>query len=260
MNSSEVLSSIAVGYPELSALVILLLGLLLARVARTLAERGLLLLNRVLARFTGDRADLLSEQSLTRLAQAAFWTVILITVLLALQTLGMGRVFTWLDAPLAYLPRIVVGLAIVGAAHLLGVLTRLLLARLQGEAADGVLPRLAQGAILIIGLMTGLQHMGLDVTFIGQLLILLVGAGIGGLALAFALGARRYVANLVAQNLVTRYHPGDEIRIGEIEGTIIEIHRTGVDLATPEGVLTVPAALFAEQPVLRRTRAGASEA
>jgi small-conductance mechanosensitive channel len=101
--------------------------------------------------------------------------------------------------------------------------------------------------------MTGLQHMGLDVSFIGQLLILVLGAGIGGLALAFALGARRHVANLVAHAMVARYRPGDRIRIGDIEGVVIEVHRVGVDLVTDEGVVTVPAALFADRPVLRRT-------
>lgn len=258
MNTPEVLSSIALSYPELSAVVILLAGLILARVAGRLSERGLVLLNRVLARFAGDRADLLSEAGVRLLARAVFWLVLLVATLLALRTLGMGQVFIWLDAPLVYLPRVLVGLAIIGAAHFLGLLARSLLMRLPGAAGESpLLPRLAQAGILVIGLMTGLQHMGLDVTFIGQLLILLLGLGIGGLALAFAIGARRYVANLVAHSMVDRYSPGDEIRIGDIEGTIIEIHRTGVDLVTAEGVVTVPAALFTEQPVLRRTQSGA---
>jgi small-conductance mechanosensitive channel len=254
LDSPDVLNSIAVSYPELSALVILVAGLVLARVAGKLAERGLVLLNRLLARFAGDRADLIGEADLKALSRAAFWLVVLVAVLLALRTLGMGRVFTWLDAPLGYLPRILIGLAIIGAGYFLGILARAVLMRLPGAMGESpLLPRLAQVSIVVVGLMTGLKHMGLDVTFIGQLLILLLGLGIGGLALAFAIGARGYVANLVAHSLVERYSPGDEIRIGDIEGTVIEVHRTGVDLATADGIVTVPAALFAEQPVLRRT-------
>jgi len=253
VNSSEVLASMATVYPEVTAGVIVVLGLILARVAEGLARRGVLLLNRLLARFAGDRADLISERVGRWLADGLFWLVILVAVLLALRSLGMGRVFVWLDVPLAHLPRIVIGLVIIGAAHLLGVLARLLLIRLRRDAADGVLlPRAAQAGVLIIGLMTGLQHMGLDVSFIGQLLMLLLAAGLGGLALAFAIGARRYVANLVAHAIVARYSPGDVIRIDDIEGVVIEIHRTGVDVSTEEGVVTVPAAIFAERPVLRR--------
>lgn len=253
LNSSEVLASMATAYPEVSAAAILVLGLILARVAEGLSQRGVVLLNRLLARFAGDRADLISESAGRALARVMFWLVTLVALLLALRTLGMGRVFIWLDVPLGYLPRIVIGLVIIGAAHLLGIFARLLLTRLRGETAEGaLLPRTAQTVVLIIGLMTGLQHMGLDVSFIGQLLILLLAAGLGGLALAFAIGARRYVANLVAHAIVARYSPGDVIRIHDIEGVVIEIHRTGVDISTEEGVVTLPAAMFAEQPVLRR--------
>lgn len=240
-------------YPEVTAGIVLVLGLILAKVVEGLAQRGVLLLNRLLARFAGDRADFISERGGQWLARGLFWLVIIVAILLALRTLGMGRVFVWLDVPLSYLPRILVGLAIIGAAHLLGVMARLLLTRLRGDTADAaLLPRSAQAVVLVIGLMTGLQHMGLDVSFIGQLLILLVAAGLGGLALAFAIGARRYVANLVAHAIVSRYSPGDVIRIGDIEGVVIEIHRTGVDLSTEEGVVTLPSAMFAELPVLRR--------
>lgn len=257
MNSSETIASMATGYPELTAAVILVLGLIFARVVESLARRSLLLLNRLLARFAGDRADLISEGAGRWLARGLFWLVILVSVLLALRTLGMGRVFIWLDVPLAHLPRIVIGLVIIGAAYLLGIFARLVITRLRSDASEGaLLPRAAQAVVLTIGLMTGLQHMGLDVSFIAQLLMLLLAAGLGGLALAFAIGARRYVANLVAHAMVARYSPGDVIRIDDIEGVVIEIHRTGVDVSTEEGVVTVPAAMFSEQPVLRRHPVG----
>lgn len=257
VNSSEAMASMVTVYPEVTAALILVMGLLLARVAESLARRSVLLLNRLLARFAGDRADLISERAGRWLARGLFWLVIVVALLLSLRALGTGRVFIWLDVPLAHLPRIMIGLLIIGAAHLLGIFARLLLTRLRGDAAEGaVLPRGAQALVLIIGLMTGLQHMGLDVSFIGQLLMLLLAAAVGGLALAFAIGARRYVANLVAQAIVARYSPGDVIRIDDIEGVVIEIHRTGVDVSTEEGVVTIPAAMFGEQPVLRRHAAG----
>lgn len=254
MDSSARFTSVATAYPEVMAVIVLVLGLVIAFAARSLTERGMVTINRLLARFTMERDGLLSDRVIAILVSLVFWLLLGLALALALRTLGTGRLFTWLDLPLSYLPRILVGLFIIGAGHILGVLARQLLARLRGARdRSNLLPRLTQAAILVIALMTGLQHMGLDVSFIGQLLILLVGAGIGGLALAFALGARRYVANLIAHSTAARYNPGDYIRIGDMEGTIIEIHRTGVDLVTNEGVVTVPAALFAEQPVLRRT-------
>lgn len=260
MDSSTRFLSLATSYPELMAGVILLLGIIVALVARSLTERGLLVLNGLLTRFGPDGGMLLSERFIRVMKAVVFWTLAAFGALIALHTFGTGRVFAWLDVPLGLLPRILVGLLIIATGYILGLVARNLLSHMPGPAGASVaVPRLIQGAILVIALMTGLQHMGLDVSFIGQLLILLVGAGIGGLALAFALGARQYVANLVAQSIVARHSPGDRIRIKDIEGVVIEVHRTGVDLSTDDGVVTVPAALFAEHPVLRRTQSGGTE-
>ena len=248
-------------YPEVAAVVLVVVGAGLARVARYLTLRGLAVANRVMARFGSGRADLVSERGIRLLGTGAFWLVVAVAVLLALRTLGTGRIFTWIDVPLAYLPRLFVGLLIIGIGHLLGQVVRNLLLRLQGPEASRQLlvPRIVQAAIFLAGAMTGLQHMGLDVSFVADLLILVVGVCLAGLSLAFALGARQYVANLVAGSAVGRFAPGDRIVIDGTEGTILEIHRTGVDLATDEGVVTVPASMFAEQPILRREEAAPPE-
>lgn len=249
---NSALAELIAGYPEVVAVVMLVVALFAARGGRFLAERGLALVNRSAARVAGGRGELLPDRIVGGLATLVFWTILAAGVLLALRTLGTGRVFTWIDVPLAYLPRVFVGLLIVGAGWVLGVMARNLVARLQSDTGEAALtPRVVQVGIVLLGAMTGLQHMGLDVSIVAQLLILVVGVCLAGLSLAFALGARQYVANLVARGTVGRYAPGDRLRIDDIEGTVVEIHRTGVDLATGEGVVTVPAARFAESAVLR---------
>ena len=69
--------------------------------------------------------------------------------------------------------------------------------------------------------------------------------------LAFALGARRHVANLLAHRELARINVGERIRIDDVEGVVVEIHDTAVDVTTKHGVATVPAARFAESTVLR---------
>ena len=56
-----------------------------------------------------------------------------------------------------------------------------------------------------------------------------------------------------------RLTPGERIRIDDEEGTVIEIHTTGVDIATAEGVVTIPAARFAELKLLRPHEDGSGE-
>ena len=50
----------------------------------------------------------------------------------------------------------------------------------------------------------GLQHVNVDITFVTQLVLILVGTVSAGLMLAFSLGARRHVANLLARRELSR--------------------------------------------------------
>ena len=58
------------------------------------------------------------------------------------------------------------------------------------------------------------------ITFLGNLIVVVVAAFLLGLSIAFALGARQLVANLLSARELGRYQPGDEIRIGEFQGRI----------------------------------------
>ncbi len=71
--------------------------------------------------------------------------------------------------------------------------------------------------------------------------------------LAFALGARQHVANLLARRELSRLAVADRIRVDGIEGEIVDIHATGVDISTEDGVVSIPAARFADTNVLKLT-------
>ena len=75
----------------------------------------------------------------------------------------------------------------------------------------------------------------------------------GALGLAFALGARGYVANLVARRELDAYREGDTLRIDGVEGTVAALRRTGIVLATADGLVAIPAARFTEALVTRVT-------
>ena len=72
-----------------------------------------------------------------------------------------------------------------------------------------------------------------------------------GFALAFGLGARTLVSNLIAaHHLRDVLEPGQEIRIGDWEGTVLEVAATAVILDTESGRVSVPAKLYQEQAVV----------
>jgi small-conductance mechanosensitive channel len=77
---------------------------------------------------------------------------------------------------------------------------------------------------------------------------ILFGSVLGGVALAFGLGARDTVSNMLAVQQVRRtYQAGDAIKLREVQGTITEITQAAVHVRTQEGVTMIPGRTFASE-------------
>ena len=105
-----------------------------------------------------------------------------------------------------------------------------------------------QAAILVTALVLGISQIGIDVTLLVTLIAIVAAAGAGSIALAFALGARSFVSNLIgAHYLQQHYQPGQQARMGDVEGVIVELTPVSVVLATDAGRIIVPAKVFSDQ-------------
>ncbi|HEY5646150.1 MAG TPA: hypothetical protein VIS76_09425 [Pseudomonadales bacterium] len=249
---SETVAATLNAHPEIVAVAVLVSGALLAHFARLWCARVLTLIDQRMAQHATTSHSSLSPNFVERFSRGLFWLLVLLSVIAALRILGVGGFSVLIQEIVVYVPRVVVALAVVGAGHLVGLVCRSLLSRL-GPAlpADSPVPRLVHASVVLVALIMAMQQLGFDITFITQLLLVLLAISTGGLVLAFALGARQHVANLIGRSELGRYAVGDRIRVDGREGEIVDIHRTGVDLATVEGRLTIPASRFSEHSVLR---------
>ena len=225
--------------PELIALAVLVVG-----VAIALGIRG------ALSRLSG-RAAPGSALAGTVLAITpfVFWTVVLAAIVLALNFLGTGQASGLVEEALRFLPRLFVAVLVACAGHVIGVALRETLNR-RGWVS--ILPPrgaywLAAGPALIVAV----QQLGVEVSFVADLALVALTVALGALGLAFALGARQFVANLIARRELDNYPEGTRLRIDGIEGIVVEVHRTGLVLSTPEGLAAIPAARFADAVVVR---------
>ena len=63
------------------------------------------------------------------------------------------------------------------------------------------------------------------------------------------MGSGQLVANILARREVSRYKIGNRVRVGELEGVIVDVLDTAVLLENAEGVTAIPYARFAAEPV-----------
>jgi hypothetical protein len=237
-------------YPEIVALLILLVGYFVsgwtANLVITLITRLERSINRL---FNSEIGITLSETGNTLLRRFVFYFCLLLALLLSLRVLGLSTMTTFLDRMLLYVPQLVMGFLILLLGYLLSVTARNFVARIVPPAQARSLPLLVQSMVLMIAVLTGLEQMQLDISFLTNLLILFIGLMLLGLALAFAIGARQLISNLLASRELSRYALGDRLSIDGVEGTICEIHQTGVVIQSKSGFVNLPAALFAQHQV-----------
>ena len=254
----ETMANIVASLPSIAAaLLLLLVGVIAARLIRGLTLRLLHLLNLFLERILSGRtrAVVYFSSGITRLvAGILFWITLFVFVTAALKTAGLTGVAACLERAVDFLPGIVTGGLIILVGYILAGLVRdvTLAAAHSAEFTEAVvISRLAQAITLITALVIGLDQIGIDVSFLTTMLGISSAALLFGFALAFGLGARTLVSNLVAaHHLRDVLEPGQDIRMGDWEGTVLEVSSTAVILDTEAGRVSVPAKLYQEQAVV----------
>lgn len=245
---------------EVIAIAILVVGVIVARLVSIAVGRLLDLLDQRAARMSTSEQSLISPK-LSRVIRAVlFWLIVVLAISYALAMLGVGGLPTMLTGLTAFIPQLLVGFTIVVAGHIIGLLASHVVSNLgDSSAPDSVAPRLVYALILVVAVVMGLQHVNVDISFVTQLLLISFGVVSSGLMLAFALGARQQVANLLARRELARLSVADRVRIGDVEGEVLEIHSTGVDIATGDGVVVVPASRFADSSFVKLNQDSADD-
>lgn len=241
---------------EVIAVAILVLGVIIGRLAAIAAGALLDFLDRRAARLATTEKPLISPKLIRVIRAVLFWLIVVLAISYALAVLGVEGLPTRLTSVMDFIPQILVGFTIVVAGHVTGLLASHVVSNLGSEITPSSLaPRLVYGSIVVVAVVMGLQHVQVDISFVTQLLLIAFAVVGGGLMLAFALGARQHVANLLARRELSRLAVADRICIDGVEGEIVNIHATGVEIATEKGVVSVPAARFADANLVKLIQA-----
>lgn len=229
---------------------ILLVGLIVATLLRFVARRVILTLEGTLQRSARKRglARPTRKSSNKVIGNIVFWTVLLFFMAGSADLLGWDLFSDLLGALIEYLPSLFLGLLIILVGFVLGSLLHSLVlttATTAGIVRPELAARSVQIAVVMTSLIIGIEHLGIDITFFTTTFIVFSAVLLFGVALAFGMGAREYVANLIGAQVSRRhFQAGQWIRLGDIEGHLLEITQTALVLDTEGGRLVIPASLM----------------
>lgn len=253
---AQVASRVAEYTPNLlGAVGLLLLGWFVARLLRSFAVKVMQLLELLLHRLSrGQTGRTIPSGSVEIVAGILFWVVILFFAAAATHVLGLGAFSSWLQSLVTYLPTLMAGALIIVVGVLLAGLARdLTVAAVSAfpENQRQLLGRIVQGTVLVTAVAVGADQIGVRITFLVILAAVITSAVVGGLALAVSLGSRAYVANLIgAHHLRQAFGVGQRVRIGEMEGTVLELTAVSIVLETEQGRVNIPAKVYNEAPIV----------
>jgi small-conductance mechanosensitive channel len=251
----KVLDALIEHVPDVvGAILLAILGWILARLLRSLASRVVRLVEALVERTTGRPVRLGDPRIVAAFGAVVFWVVLLVFITVATQMLGLVIFTDWLARLLAYLPTLLAGLLIVGAGLILSRFVADLVdaaAKRLAGAQRTALARLAQAATLLAALLVGAEQIGIRVTWIAILVAIVVASVFGGVALAISLGARTYVSNLIgAHYLRQAFQIGQRVRVAGYEGRILDVTATSLVIETEDGRLALPGRIFHDEPIL----------
>ena len=237
----------------LAAAALLATGLGLALLLRLLAVRIVRALERIVPprALRGGLPQLSLERRLSDIiGLIVFWTVLLFFIATAADTLGLPVLGASVAGLGFYIPRLLGATLVIVVGLVVGTLARdavMAAAAAAGAPFAAAVGQIVRAAILIAASLIAVAELGIDITLLTAILSVALAAVLGAFALAFGLGARTAVSNIIgAHYLRQTFETGHTVRFGAIQGTVAAITATTVVIRVPEGQVVVPAKQFSE--------------
>jgi len=235
-------------YPSIiMAFIVLGLGYLLARFVKYLVIKLL----RYIANLVGQNNKYMKMDRSARFIGAVFfWIILLMAFISAANILGLSFVTKWMEEILKYSPNVLAAILIISAAIIFGKFIAGVISSFGDQIGldhSNTLGKIAQYLILLVAIIIAIDQIGFEVKFLIDIIDIIIASMLFATALAFGLGARTSVSNILAAFYVRkRYKIGDRVKIGKIEGIITKIDVTMVVVETEAGQFSVPAKEFNE--------------
>jgi hypothetical protein len=134
------------------------------------------------------------------LAKLAFWTVMVLVIVLAANALGVEAVSSLFAELLAYIPNVIAAVVVLVLGILLGEFVKdLVLASAGGVAGGTTLARAAKAAVILLAAFMALEQLDIAQDIVLVFFIAVVGAAALAAGIAFGLGGKDIAAEMARE-------------------------------------------------------------
>lgn len=243
----------------LGAIIILLLGWLLARVASRVvsgvlkAARFNKLADRIQATEMLHRANIQLTAS-ELLGRFVYWLLLLVVIITTADTLGWSAVSREISKLLGYLPQLLSAIVFFIVGIYIATFVRDIVSgatRTLGISAGRIVSTVVYALLFLLVLLTTLEQAGMDTSILTSNLLLIVGAVMAAAAISYGFASRVLLSNILAS-----FFSRKNVQLGQIveiegeRGKVVEINNIAIVLQTnTKEKLIIPAQDFINKTV-----------
>ena len=177
-----------------------------------------------------------------------FWMLILVTLIVAADTLHLEQVSDGLSVITNYIPQILAALLIVIFGMLLAKFLQMIVLQTLSKMDipyKKYASKAVQFVVLVFVFVAAIDQLGFNLHYILNGIVTIVSVGLLMLGLGAAFGARTVIDNATAcQQLRRQLRIGDTVELEGVRGEISEFTLTNVVLKTGSGTQVIPAVHF----------------
>lgn len=243
-NMSEQWTQFIEFLPNLAgALIILLIGFAISFIFKKVSTT---LFRRIgLDRFSNKAgvSDVMVDAGLSRrpsvlAGKIIFWIVLFIFLVPAANSLGLDELVKIFKGFISFLPKILTALVIV----ILGIIFAQFLRNMIqekpatiGSNSAKTLGNLVYGVMVTVVVLVALEQLDIETSLLHNIITLVVGGIMLGLALAVGFGSREVAYNMLSGVYAReQFIPGSRIELGDVEGEVVEVNTLNTLLLTSD--------------------------
>jgi len=231
----------------LISLLVLVTGYIIARIFKYVISR---VVNYIGGLVNRRLKTINFKQASSFLGSAFFWLIIFSTVLMVTDVLGLHIITKWFQSIIQYIPNVLAAILIILVTIILGnVLSDFVMSVSDRAGLDygNTLSRIIKFGLIFMAVIIALDQIGIEIALLINIIEIVLAAVLFGAALAFGLGAKTSISNILAAFYVRRaYKEGDEIQVGNAKGVIVKIEATTVVISNETGKVHIPTKHFSE--------------
>ena len=235
------------------AILLFLVGLGFARIIKAIFNRLINRMEKMIQNKTLPHKlkQVSTDPAIKLISNVIYWIIIIFFLTASTEILGLPIITNWLGGLVTYLPNLLLAALLVFTGVIGGKLLRDIVTTTiekTGAPFGEVYGRFAFYVVITIGILLAITQIGVDLHILTGIINIILGAILFGAALAFGIGAKTSISNILASYyLQNRYNVGETVKIDDIEGQVIEFTPTSIIIESKIGQYTIPAKKFSEE-------------